>query len=198
MEQTTQTTEQQTAPEETQPVAAEQPVSPAPEAAAPQSTSGEYTLELPGDFPVSKYTEETTSTLTGFNEAALSAGIPHSVASGLVEAFIDAESFIGGTGESEYTVEDATHTMRRIWGESYDAKLGEVRKAVKALGIAKYLDESNLGNDPRTLVALSTYGDMKLSKEQAQAALAELTGSKEYQSGNKSTVMRAKVLGRIA
>src|SRR5215467_5714391 len=139
-----------------------------------------YELALPEDLPLERIDDSVTGTLAGFASAAKAAGIQHQHAQMLVEAFADSEALVGGFihDDGAGTYDSAERTLRAFWRDSYDSKLAKVRQTVKQLGpgFANWLEETNTGNDPRAVIAISLLGDVRLTKEQAQKELDALTG----------------------
>src|SRR5437867_1456322 len=92
--------------------AAQEPAEQQQEPSEPESTEAgaDYVLEMPGDIPAAKI-GDWEPVLDGFGDAASAAGVPHGVAQQLVEAFVDADSAIGGY-KGDYSVDDAEKTLR--------------------------------------------------------------------------------------
>jgi hypothetical protein len=180
-----------------------------PHQQAPAPVVGEYFLEMPdGTSTVDLISDETQSALDGFSVAASSAGLPQAQAQALVEVFADVNAMLGAWVDSEGagTPESCVSTLRAFWrGDEYDQKLAQVRATVKALrpAVTQWLEETELGNDPRAIIALSLFGDARLPKAQAEAELAKLmkdTKSDYYSSDawrRQPAVLSAKALGRI-
>jgi hypothetical protein len=186
---------------------AEQTPTPVAESAAPAPAAAEsqtYTLEPPAEIPSEAVTKDNTEILNGFSAAVSSAGVPQAAAELMLDAYVDVQGVLQygaskfATGD-EYTPADAERVMRRIWGGDYDKNLAAVRATSKSLG-AKFEDwlDAGMGNSPSTIMALSMFPDTKLTKAQAVAELKKITADKKYLAGEKFTVIRAKLLGRIA
>ncbi|PYN83763.1 MAG: hypothetical protein DMD96_01015 [Candidatus Rokuibacteriota bacterium] len=178
-----------------------------------ESSTEPYDLEMPGDVPPSRI-QEWEPILEGFGQATAAAGLPRAVAEDLMQTYVDADAAIGGYGAIvdipgsnlvPYTPDDAERVLRAHWGhENYDTQMKKVWKAVKANpALREWLDESEVGNDPRAIIALSMMDDLRLSKAQAQTELTKLMDPKsDYWSKDdwrrKPAVARVQLLTRSA
>jgi len=156
---------------------------------------------VPQDVAPEFHAPEIVAVLDGFSTAAVGAGIPQPVAEMLLGSYIDAQHIFryGATASEDYSAEDGARVLQGFWGDKYQENIDAVRRTVKSLGskFADWLDDG-MGNSPATCVALLHLSDLKLSKAQASAELQKVMSTKEWAAGQKSAVLRAKALGRIA
>jgi len=157
---------------------------------------------VPQDVPPEFHGDaDTVAVLDGFSAAAVGAGLSQPMAEMLLGSYIDAQYIFryGSSASEDYSAEDGARVLKSFWGEQYDANLSKVRKTATALG-EKFKDwlDQGMGNSPATCVALLHLSDLKLDKKTATAELAKVMQTKEWSTGNKSAVLRAKALGRIA
>lgn len=159
-----------------------------------------YELEVPADVPGASYDERSEELLGEFGAVAAGSGLSQTVAQDLVEAFTQAHSALGVNNLYEGTPEDAANVLRGYFGERYEEALATIRANADALGekFKDWLDESNLGNDPRALIALAHAGDLVLSQAKAQEQIEALMKTEAYKKGNKAVIARIGNLMRIA
>jgi hypothetical protein len=177
------------------------PVAPV-EVAAPVANLEPYKLAVPQDVPPEFHGDaETVAVLDGFSAAAVGAGLSQPIAEMLLGSYVDAQHIFryGATASEDYSAEDGARVLQGFWGDKYQENIDAVRRTVKSLGsrFADWLDQG-MGNSPATCVALLHLSDLKLDKKAASAELAKVMATKEWASGQKSAVLRAKALGRIA
>jgi len=170
-----------------------------------QKASGErYSLEAPADVPPGRVTDEVSSIIGAFAEAAHIAGLRQSVAQDVLEGFVDAMSVLGADNRYEGDDDDAESTLRGYWGEQYDGMMKIVRNNVRVLGtdFAGFLDETRLGSDPRAILAIANLTDYERSPESAQKELDRLMKLPNYTSPDRQKraliVSRIQALSRVA
>ncbi len=167
-----------------------------------------YTLEMPGDIPMSAH-ETWQPVLDGFASAASAAGVPRSTAEQLVQGFVDADIAISTKWEANeqyYGWEDAEREMHTIYRDKAQAKIEAAQKMVRKLGLGAFMDgPGNLGNSPSVLAVLAEWHDIgKLSRADAQAELNRLMSDPrgDYFSLDNHrrvpAVLRVQLLSRIA
>ena len=170
----------------------------------PRASGEPFQLEVPGDVPMRLVSDQVTETVTSFSGAAHQAGLSREIAQEMVDSFVDAASVLGVDSRFEGDAEDTESTLRSLWGNNYDATIKTVRANVRSLGenFAQYLEDSNLGNDPRALLALANLADYKLSAKAAQQELDRLMTTPDYSSPDKQkralVLARVQVLSRVA
>lgn len=114
-------------------------------------------LELPEDMSLED------EQLEAFRQKAFELELPPEKAKELVkwEAERQAEARDAFHKDVERKREETTKTLRKEWGDDFDANVRLMRKALATFGdeeFTEYLDESGLGNDPRMVKAFLKIG----------------------------------------
>jgi hypothetical protein len=177
-----------------------------PDAAHRQYSSGgeAYELEVPADVDPKYADHEVGEVVKDFAFVAHNAGLSQSVAQEVINSYVDAASMLGVDTEWTGDRDDATATLRGLWGANFTAMMDIVVANVGSLGegFERFLDESGLGNNPAAICALANLADYQKSPAEAKRELDRLMSLKDYTSQDKSKrqpiVARVQTLSRIA
>lgn len=181
------------------------------EALGRPKTVDEYGIELkvPEGMPWSKQAEKSILA------KAHARGLTRAQAEGLLNDYIEM-SHTGNTAIKQAAAKELEQHYAEIqgeWGGQTDRNLALVQRAVSEFGGAEFkdwLDETNLGNDPRFLKFVHRMGTpmlesnlikgegLGMKQTEAKAEIAKLMATPEWKAGDKATLKRIQDLYPIA